>query len=137
MRLIMSTPPARTASAMPERMACAARAIAWSPLEQNRFRVMPVTSTGNPARSSPRRATFWPWLDSGNAHPQTTSSRCAGSRSMRSTAARITTAERSTGCKVARAPSFLPRATAVRTALTITASRMAPPQFRRTFPVST
>lgn len=47
----------------------------------------------------------------GHGAPQRTSSSSLGSRPTRSTAARITWAERSTGWRVAKAPFFLPRAT--------------------------
>src|SRR4029079_7466972 len=57
--------------------------------------------------------------------PQITSSMAAGSTPVRSTRARSTRAERSTGWTSASAPPRLP--TGVRTASTITASRIVPP----------
>jgi len=56
------------------------------------------------------------------AQPQITSSTSAVSNFTRSATARMTAAERSMGCTEASAPSFLPRATALRAALTITTS---------------
>src|SRR5215831_6638179 len=80
------------------------------------------TLTGSPARSHASRATLSPCVASGIAHPQYTSSIAAGSIPTRSIAAFIIAAEMSTACTSARAPSFLPRPTGLRTAETITTS---------------
>jgi hypothetical protein len=107
---------------MPLMIACAPSAIVCRPLEQKRFTVMAETSTGNPARSTARRAWFNPCPASGMAQPQITSSIMDASNFTRSATAFITVALRSTGCTEASDPSFLPRATALRAALTITTS---------------
>ena len=120
--LIISTPPAMTTSHSPVMMDCAAMATVCNPDEQNRFTVAAETSTGNPARNTPMRAMLSPCAPSGIAQPHSTSSTSAGSKFTRCTTALSTSADRSTGCTVASPPSFLPRATAVRTALTMTAS---------------
>src|SRR4029450_10738780 len=118
--LIISTPPATTVSAMPLMIAWAAIPTVWRPEEQKRLTVVAGTSTGKPARSTDSRATFNPCDASGMAQPQITSSISLGVTPARLTAAFKTSAERSTGWTFASDPSFLPRATAVRTAATMT-----------------
>src|ERR1700739_4558078 len=64
------------------------------------------------------------WSPTCDTHPQTTSSTIAGSMPVRSTSSQRTTAERSAGCIPDSPPLRLP--TGVRTASTITASRIFP-----------
>ena len=99
------------------------------PLEQKRLIVAPGTSTGKPALRSESRAMFSPCEASGMAQPQSTSSSLAGSRPTRPTVSFITKALSSTGWTLASAPFFLPFATGVRAALTITASRIVVSSF--------
>src|SRR5579864_9694506 len=67
-------------------MRCDARAIVWSPEEQNRLTVMPEVVTGQPARSAIWRAMLRPVAPSGFAQPMMTSSIAAGSSLARSIA---------------------------------------------------
>src|SRR6202046_4729893 len=102
---------------------CAAIAIACSPDEQKRLMVIAAASTGNPARNDAIRATLAPCSPSGIAQPMTTSSISWGSRPLAwATASLITIAPRSSG-RVARSTPLEALPTAVRTELTITASR--------------
>src|SRR5579864_1610923 len=123
--VIDSVPPATAASPCPAMMRWAAIAMDCSPDEQKRLMVIAEDSTGKPARSDEIRATFIPCSASGMAQPRTTSSTSFGSRPpARAMASLITTAPRSSGRVVRSAPlDALP--TAVRTALTITASRIS------------
>ena len=99
--------------------------MACSPDEQNRLMVIAETVTGNPARSAAIRATFMPCSASGVAQPMITSSISATSSPFaRATASLIAAAPRSSG-RVARRVPLGAFPTAVRTELTITASRMA------------
>src|SRR5208282_792529 len=103
----------------------AAIAMDCRPEEQNRLIVIAATLTGRPARSDAIRATFIPCSPSGVAQPIITSSISAGSSPFaRTTASLITCAARSSGL-AARSVPFGALPTAVRTELTITASRMA------------
>ena len=77
--LMLSVPAAIITSASPRRMRSAASATACTPEEQKRLMVMPDTESGNPASSSPMRATFMPCSASGMAQPTITSSMAAGS----------------------------------------------------------
>ena len=72
--LMLSVPAAITMSASPVRMRSAAIDTALSPEEQKRLIVMPATEFGNPASSTPMRATFMPCSYSGIAQPTMTSS---------------------------------------------------------------
>jgi hypothetical protein len=125
--LIDSTPPASTTCDCPVRTCCAAIAIDCNPEEQKRLTVIAGLSTGRPARRLAMRATFMPCSASGIAQPRITSSiSAAASAGTRSSAPRIATAARSSGRVVASLPlGAFP--TAVRTALTTTASFMNPP----------
>src|SRR5579863_1118563 len=98
--------------------------MACRPDEQNRLIVIADDSTGKPARSDAIRATFIPCSPSGMAQPRITSSICRGSSPFaRDTASLMATAARSSG-RVARSVPFGALPTAVRTELTITASRI-------------
>jgi hypothetical protein len=77
--VIDSVPAAIITSARPRRIWLAASATACTPEEQKRLIVMPGTVIGNPASSSPMRATFMPWSASGMAQPTMTSPMRAGS----------------------------------------------------------
>jgi hypothetical protein len=68
----------------------AAKEIACSPEEQNRFTVTPLVVTGRPARMAALRATLCPVAPSGNPHPKTTSSISPGSTRARFTASAMT-----------------------------------------------
>ena len=95
---------------------CAPSAIVCRPDEQKRLMVAEGTSTGIPARNELNRATFRPCDASGIAQPQRMSSSIAGSMPASLIAARMTSADSSTGCTDANPPSFFPRPTAVLTA---------------------
>src|ERR1700691_3357633 len=85
---------------------------------------------GRPARSEIRRAMFWPCSASGIAQPMMTSSISLGSRvGTRSTAPRTAIAPRSSG-RVKRSVPLGAFPTAVRTALTTTASFIICPPWR-------
>ncbi len=120
-----SAPPATATSACPVMMRSAAMAMDCNPEAQNRLTVIAAVLTGRPARSVAMRAMFIPCSASGMAQPMMTSSTSFGSRPFaRATASRIANAARSSG-RIARS---IPRGAfpiAVRTELTITASRMA------------
>ncbi len=122
--LMDSAPPATMTFACPAMMRSAARAIACRPEEQKRLMVMAEVSTGRPARSEAIRATFIPCSASGMAQPRITSSISLTSRPLaRAMASLIAAAARSSGRVARRVPlGALP--TAVRTELTMTASRM-------------
>ena len=123
-RLIDSAPPATIVVAKPVMIRSAAEAIDWSPDEQNRLTVTADAVTGTPARRLAIRATFSPCSASGIAHPMITSSTSAGSSpGARRRASAITTAPISSG-RVALSAPFGAFPTAVRTALTMTASFM-------------
>src|SRR5271155_159778 len=123
-RLMDSVPPATITWAWPDMMRSAARAMACKPEEQKRLMVIAEVSTGSPARSEAMRATFIPDSASGVAQPRITSSISFTSRPLaRAMASLIVEAARSSGRLVRSVPlGALP--TAVRTALTMTASRM-------------
>src|SRR5579884_2491558 len=124
--LIDSVPPATMTEPIPHMICCAPRAMAWRPDEQNRFTVCAGTWYPSPARKVAIRATFIPCSASGIAQPRITSSICAGSSpGVRSTAARIAVAARSSGRTVCSVPrGAFP--TGVRTPVTITASFIGP-----------
>ena len=81
----------------------------------SRFIVVPGTETGKPASRVAIRATLRLSSPAPLALPRTTSSTSAGSRSVRSSAARSTPAARSSGRVLASAPPKRPNG--VRTAL--------------------
>ena len=122
--LMDSAPPATITFAWPAMIRSAASAMACRPEEQKRLMVMAEVSTGRPARSEAIRATFIPCSASGMAQPRITSSISLTSRPLaRAMASLIAAAARSSGRVARRVPlGALP--TAVRTELTITASRM-------------
>src|SRR5438309_9395178 len=119
-RVMCSTPPANTSCAAPLTTACAPKFTACSPEPQNRFTVVPGTSTGRPAASTAPRAMFMPCSPTCVTHPMITSSTSSGLTPARSSAPVSVRASRSTGCNAASAPLRLPRA--VRTASTMIAS---------------
>src|SRR5579863_8780179 len=122
--VIDSVPPATITCADPARIRSAAIAITCNPEEQKRLMVIAEISIGRPARSDAIRATFIPCSPSGIAQPRITSSICRGSSPLaRDTASLMATAARSSG-RVARSVPFGALPTAVRTELTITASRI-------------
>ncbi len=125
-RVIDSTPPATTRSAWPALTAAAAKCRAcW--LEPHwRSRVVPGTDSGQPAARTALRAMFQDCSPTCDTQPQMTSSTRAGSNPLRSARARSACAERSTGCTSARLPFRRP--TGVRTAPTMTASRIFTPR---------
>src|SRR5438552_1096988 len=115
-----STPPATTSCAAPLTTACAPKFTACSAEPQNRFTVVPGTSTGRPAASTAPRAMFMPCSPTCVTHPMITSSTSSGLTPARSSAPVSVRASRSTGCNAVSAPLRLPRA--VRTASTMIAS---------------
>ncbi len=105
-------------------MRSAPYAIACKPDEQKRLTVTADASTGMPARKLAMRATFRPCSASGIAQPRITSSmRARSSPSTRVSAASIAVAASSSGRITLRSP-FGALPTGVRTAETMTASRM-------------
>src|SRR5438132_8148137 len=117
-----SVPPATMVDAKPHMMRSAANAIAWRPDEQKRLMVTADAETGMPARRLAMRATFRPCSASGIAHPRITSSTSAGSTpGARRSASAIAVAASSSG-RVPRSVPLGALPTAVRTALTMTAS---------------
>src|SRR5215210_6600207 len=58
---MFSMPPARTTSASPKAISCAAETMAWSPEPHILFNVMPGTSTGRPLFMPTWRPGFMPW----------------------------------------------------------------------------
>ena len=113
-RLIDSTPPARMRSASPASIALDPWITASTADPHNRFTVTPDTLEGNPASSAPMRARLRLSSPAWLASPKITSSMRAGSMPVRSTAARIATAARSSGRMPDKAPP--PRPNGVRTA---------------------
>ena len=103
-RVIDSTPPASTMSPSPALRERAPCEIASSPEAQRRFTVTPGTSTGSPASREPIRATLRLSSPAPFVHPKKTSSIAEPSTPLRSTAAAITRAARSSGRTVASSP---------------------------------
>ena len=102
---MLSTPPARTSSASPSRMARAAWPTASSPDAQSRFTVTPGTESGSPDRSAAIRATLRLSSPAWLAQPRITSSRAAQStRGRRCIRAAIGVVARSSVRTGARAP---------------------------------
>ena len=125
--LMLSTPPHRYTSAKPAIILVAPMAMESMPEEQKRFTVAPETESGKPAFRVSIRATFMPCSASGKAHPKITSSISAGSKpGVLATTALITSVPMCSGRVFLSMPrGALP--TAVRTAPTITASRIILP----------
>src|SRR5487761_2764322 len=120
--LMLSVPAAITMSASPVRMRSAAIETAFSPDEQKRLIVMPGTPGGNPASSTPMRATFIPCSYSGIAQPTITSSTRAGSIDGTCASTRLSTCASRVSGRVAR---YAPRGalpTGVRVVATTQAS---------------
>ena len=116
---MLSTPPAITISARPDRICSAPIAIVSKPDAQNRLIVRAGTETGNPARKLAIRAMLYPCGPSCVAHPMMTSSMVCMSRcGSLSTVPRSAAAASSSGRVFFSVP--LPAfPTAVRTADTI------------------
>ncbi|GMA89697.1 hypothetical protein GCM10025869_02260 [Homoserinibacter gongjuensis] len=113
-RLIDSTPPASTRLASPVSIAREPWMTASTAEPHSRLTVTPGTLVGKPASSAPKRATSRLSSPAWLASPKTMSSMRAGSRPVRSTLARMTTAARSSGRTPASAPPARPKG--VRTA---------------------
>src|SRR6516164_7962377 len=122
-RLMLSTPPATTTSLAPHMTACAAKSRACWLEPQARLTVVPGMLSGQSAASTANRAMLLDWSPIWDTQPQMTSSTRAGSSPARLAISVSTSADRSTGCTPASPPPRLP--TGVRTASTITASRIA------------
>src|SRR5687768_8059139 len=118
---MLSTPPATTTSASPERIRRAASFTASRPLPHRRFTVIPGVSFGSPASRAAMRPTLRlsspAWFDA----PNTTSSTSSPFMPERSSAARMTCAARSSGRINASAPPYRPNG--VRAYATTIASR--------------
>ncbi len=114
---MFSMPPATTQLASPARMACAASATALSPEPQTLLMVSALTLGGTPPWMAACRAGFWP-SPACTTFPMTTSSISSGSRPLRSSTARTTTAPRRGAGRSARPPWKRP--IGVRTASTMT-----------------
>ncbi len=125
--LIDSSPPATDTSVAPVTTDWWAIARAWRPDAHRRLTVMPAVETGRPAPSATWRAMFRPWPPSGIAQPMTTSSTSAGSSpGARASASRTAAIPRESGAVSDSSPrGAFP--TAVRAALTMTASRIVAP----------
>ena len=93
----MSTPPAIISSASPALTARAAMPTASRPEPQSRFTVVPGALSPSPARSAAMRATLRLSSPAALVQPSTTSSAVSGGRPVRSTAASIARAARSSG----------------------------------------
>ncbi len=129
-RLMVSTPPAITTSFWPEITVAAANATACWLDPHARLTVVAGTDTGQPAAKTAVRATIPACSPTWLTQPHTTSSTVAGSRPVRSVRAVSTWADRSTGWISDSAPPRRPMG--VRTASTITASRMRCPSLVQT-----
>src|ERR1035437_1834575 len=116
-----SMPPATAISDVPNMMAWAASATAFSPLPQTMLIVSALTVSASPPRSAACLAGFCP-SPAGSTHPITHSSILSAETPARRTASRTTIAPSSTALMSLSAPRNLP--TGVRTALTITTSFM-------------
>src|SRR3954452_4293799 len=125
MRLIDSTPPATTTSYCPAISPAAAKCTDCCEDPHCRSTVTPVTVSGQPAVSAAVRAMSKVCSPTCETQPQMTSSTRPGSTPARSTSALSTCADRFVGCTPDNPPLRLP--TGVRTASTITASRMSTP----------
>ena len=103
--VIDSTPPATTISFEPSKMAPAASAMAWRPLEQNRLMVIALVSMGSPPSKLATRATLSPCSPSGIAQPSTRSSTISGlTFGLRARRPRMTSPAISSGRFCARLP---------------------------------
>jgi hypothetical protein len=101
---MLSTPPATTTSASPQRIMRAASTMALSDDAQRRLTVMPGTCSGSPASSAAMRATLRLSSPAWLAHPRMTSSTVAPSMPARSMAVRMAIAARSSGRTLLSAP---------------------------------
>src|SRR4051794_504582 len=126
-RLIDSTPPATTRSYWPAIRPAAAKCTDCCEEPHCRSMVTPVTDSGQPAVRTAVRAMSKVCSPTWPTQPQMTSSTSAASPPARSTSAFSTCADRFAGCPPDSPPLRLP--TGVRTASTITASRMSCPLF--------
>src|SRR4051794_2826003 len=124
-RLMDSTPPATTRSYCPEIRPAAAKCTDCCDDPHCRSTVTPVTVSGQPAVSTAVRAMSKVCSPTWPTQPQMTSSTSTGSTPARPTRALSTCADRSAGCTPDSPPLRLP--VGVRTASTITASRMSCP----------
>ena len=109
-RLMLSTPPASTRSASPERTAREAMAIASRLDPQSRLTVPPGAETGSPASNVAIRATLRLSSPAWFAQPSSTSSSCVPvhRRQARPLSSRSTWAARSSGRTAASAPPYRP-----------------------------
>src|SRR5215472_9833894 len=121
-RLMLSTPPATTMSIAPHMTACAAKSRACWLEPHARLTVVPGMRSGQPAASAANLAMLLDWSPIWDTHPQITSSTSSGPTPVRRTSSFRTRADSSTGCTVDSPPLRFP--TGVRTASTMTASRM-------------
>ena len=107
-RLMLSTPPAMNRSPWPQATARDASTTAASPLAQSRLTVIPATSTGSPASSPARRATFRQSSPAWLVQPAMTSSTSSGRNGLRAIRVAMGPASRSSGRTGARAPAWRP-----------------------------
>ena len=121
-RLITSAPPARATSASPSRIACAAETMACRPEPHSRFTVIAGTSCDRPPSSAATRARYMSRGSVLITWPNTTCCTSPAPRPARATASRTTIAPSCVGAWSFRLPPKVP--TAVRTALTMTTSRL-------------
>ena len=119
---MLSVPPAIMISASPVRMRSAAIDTAFNPDEQKRLMVMPATLLGNPASSTPMRATFMPCSYSGMAQPMIASSMRLGSMAGACASTAFSTCASSVSGRVERNAPRGALPTAVRVAATMYAS---------------
>src|SRR4051794_37634366 len=131
-RLIDSTPPATTTSYWPAIRPAAAKCTDCCEEPHCRSTVTPVTVSGQPAVGAAVRAMSKVCSPTWLTQPQITSSTSAGSTPARCTRLFSTCADRSAGWTPERPPFRFP--TGVRTASTITASRMCAPSVGRRRP---
>ena len=103
-RVIDSTPPATNRSPSPAITAWQAPTTAERPDAQSRFTVTPPTLSGSPASSAANRATFRLSSPAWFAQPSQTSSISPAGTPLRSTAAEIAAAARSSGRTPASPP---------------------------------
>lgn len=123
-RLIDSTPQATTTSYAPATTPCAAKCTACWEEPHCRSTVVAGTESGKPADSQAQRVVFMACSPTWSTVPPMTSSTSAGSIPLRPTSSLRVWASSSTGCVPASAPPGLPLPMGVRTASTMTASRM-------------
>ncbi len=126
-RLMDSTPQATTRSYAPEMTPCAAKCTACWEEPHWRSTVVAGTDSGKPAERTAYRVVFMACSPTWSTVPPITSSISAGSTPERSTSVRRVWARSSTGWTWASEPFGLPLPIGVRTASTMTASRMVRP----------